>query len=85
MKYNPRLKALTVTPAEMDYTYTLIMSALNSLRKSAGLPETPYEREAGKMTDVDHAAAAILDLGNNLGMEFEVTPRDHNKLDVSGY
>lgn len=82
MKYNPKLKALVVTTGEMDQTYFLIMYALKQMRLSAGLPLEKYEREGG-LTEHDHAAIAIVELGANLGIDFDVTPHNHNKLDLS--
>jgi hypothetical protein len=82
MKYNPRLKALVISPAEMDQTYYLAMYALKEMRLSAGLPLTKYERE-GPLTEHDSAAIAIVELGINLGIDFEVTPHNHNKLDLT--
>lgn len=82
MKYNPRLKALVVTTQEMDRTYCLIMYALKCMRESAGLPLTPYTKD-GPLQDHDHAAIAIVELGMNLGMHFDVTPHNHNKIDLS--
>ena len=82
MKYNPRLKALVVSPSDMDQTYYLIMHALKQMRLSAGLPLEKYQRE-GSLTEHDHAAIAIVELGTNLGIDFEVTPHNHNKLDLS--
>ena len=58
---------------------------MTQLYPGRGLPLTPYEREPGQTNDIDHAASAIIDLGNNLGMEMEVTGRNHNKLDLTGY
>ena len=84
MKYNPRLKALVVTTQEMDQTYFLIMYALKNMRESAGLPLTPYVKD-GPLKDHDHAAIAIVELGINLGIDFDVTPHNHNKLDLSEY
>ena len=82
MKYNPKLKALVVTPAEMNQTYYLIMYALRQMRESAGLCLCKYERD-GCLTEHDHAAIAIVELGINLGIDFDVTPHNHNKLDLS--
>jgi len=82
MKYNPRLKALVVTTGEMDQTFYLIMYSLKAMRESAGLPLTKYERD-GVLNDHDHAAIAIIELGINLGIDFDVTPHNHNKLDLS--
>ncbi len=82
MKYNPKLKALVVTPAEMDQTYYLIMYALRKMRESAGLSLGKYKRD-GCLTEHDHAAIAIVELGINLGIDFDVTPHNHNKLDLS--
>ncbi len=82
MKYNPRLKALVVTTGEMDQTYYLIMYALKQMRECAGLPLEKYEREGG-LTEHDHAAISIVELGVNLGIDFEVTPHSHNKLDLT--
>lgn len=82
MKYNPRLKALVVTPSEMDQTYYLIMFALKQMRESAGLPLAAYKRD-GCLTEHDHAAIAIIELGTNLGIDFDVTPHNHNKLDLT--
>ncbi len=84
MKYNPRLKALIVTTGQMDQTYFLIMYALKNMRKSAGLPLGKYELE-GPLTEHDHAAIAIVELGINLGIDFDVTPHNHNKLDLTEF
>lgn len=81
MKYNPRLKALVISTKEMDQTFYLIMYALKNMRKSAGLPLDKYDRE-GPLTDHDHAAIAIVELGINMGIDFEVTPHNHNKIDL---
>lgn len=83
MKYNPRLKALVVSPEDMNQTYFLIMYALKSLRENEELPLTKYKRE-GSLTSHDFAAIAIVELGMNLGLDFDIkTPHDHNKLDLS--
>lgn len=82
MKYNPRLKALVVTTGEIEQTYYLIMYALKQMRESAGLPLEKYERD-GCLTEHDHAAIAIVELGINLGIDFDVTPHNHNKLDLT--
>lgn len=82
MKYNPRLKALVVTPGEMDHTYHLIMYALKNMRESAGLPLGKYESD-GPLTSHDFAAISIVELGINLGIDFDVTPHNHNKLDLT--
>lgn len=82
MKYNPRLKAMVVTTGEMDQTYYLIMYALKHMRESAGLPFEKYERD-GCLTEHDHAAIAIVELGINLGIDFDVEPHNHNKLDLT--
>ena len=83
MKYNPKLKALVVTTSEMDQTYDLIMFALKKMRESAGLPLERYGREGRLLTDHDHAAISIMALGMSLGIDFDVTPQNHNKLDLS--
>lgn len=83
MKYNPRLKALVVSTKEMDQTYFLIMYALKQMRLQAGLPLTKFERD-GPLTEHDHAAIAIVELGINLGIDFDVTPHNHNKIDLTG-
>jgi hypothetical protein len=82
VKYNPRLKALVVTPGEMNQTYYLIMYALKQMRESAGLPLDKYDRD-GCLTEHDHAAIAIVELGINLGIDFDVTPHSHNRLDLT--
>lgn len=82
MKYNPRLKAMVVTTGELDQIYYLIMYALKQMRESAGLPLEKYERN-GCLTEHDHAAIAIVELGINLGIDFDVTPHNHNKLDLT--
>ena len=82
MKYNPRLKALVVSTGELDHTYFLINHALKCLRESAGLPLSKYRRE-GPLTPHDHAAMALIELGMNLGIDFDVTPHNHNRIDLS--
>lgn len=82
MKYNPRLKALVIPVADVDRTYFLIMYALKQMREAAGIPLAKYERE-GPLTAHDLAAIAILELGTNLGIDFDVTPHNHNKIDLS--
>lgn len=82
MKYNPRLKALVVSPSDMDRTYYLIMFALKQMRLSAGLPLEKYKRE-GALSEHDYAAMALVELGTNLGIDFDVTPPNHNKLDLT--
>jgi len=81
MKYNPKLKALVISTEEMDQTYFLIMYALKQMRLSAGLTLDKYESE-GCLTEHDHAAIAIIELGIKLGLTFDVTPHNHNKLDM---
>lgn len=82
MKYNPKLKALVISTTDLDRTYFLIMYALKHMRLSAGLPLEKYERESC-LTEHDHAAIAIMELGTDLGIQFDVTPHNHNKLDLS--
>ena len=82
MQYNPRLKKLVISPSDLDQTYYLIMYALKSMRESAGLPLSKYER-SGPLSEHDSAAIAIVELGINLGIDFDVTPHNHNKIDLT--
>lgn len=83
MRYSPKLKALIVSTKELDKTYYLIMFALKQMRLSAGLPLAKFER-GGPLTEHDHAAIAIIELGMDLGIDFDVTPHQHNDLDLTG-
>lgn len=82
MKYNPKKKALMVPVADAEQVHFLLTYALRNLRKLADLPLTPYQT-GGPLTPHDSAAIAIIEMAERLGLDFEVTPHNHNKLDLS--
>lgn len=82
MRYNPRLKKLVISPSDLDQAYFLIMYALKSMRQSAKLPLEKHEKSR-RLTAHDSAAMAIIEVGMNIGIDFEVTPQNHNKLDLT--
>lgn len=82
MKYNPKLKALVIKPDDLDRAYYLIMYSLKKMREGAGLPLSRYEKD-GPLEAHDFAAIALMEAGECIGIDFEVTPHNHNKLDLT--
>lgn len=81
MKYDPKLNRLVHCTGDLQNVYNLLMYSLKHLRESAGLPLDKYERE-GPLTSHDHAAIAIVEAINELGVHLEITPHQHNQLDL---
>jgi len=52
------------------------------MRLSAGLPLEKYVRD-GRLNEHDHASIAIMEVGEKIGIDFDVTPHNHNKLDLT--
>lgn len=84
MKYNPKKKALMVPLADAEHVHFLMLHTLKKLRQLAELPLTPFEK-SGLLNNHDHAAIAVVEMAERLGLDFEVTPHNHNKLDLSDF
>lgn len=82
MKYNPKKKSIIIPIGDVESVSYSILHALKKMRVIAGLPLTPFEK-SGALTDHDHAAIAILDVAVALGLDLEVTPHNHSRLDLS--
>lgn len=81
MKYCPVKDKLMINTSEAQYAYFLLRMALKNLRKVAGLPLDKYQK-TGFLTEHDSAAIAIIEAGNSIGIDFGVTPHNHNNLDL---
>lgn len=81
MKYDPKLDMLLISTTEAQNAYFLILYTLKHMRLSAGLPLDKYDR-SGMMSDHDHAAVALLEVAETLGINVGVSRHDHNRLDL---
>jgi hypothetical protein len=81
MNYCPQKDKLMISTNDAQSACFLLRHALKKLRLCAGLPLDKYET-SGFLTEHDHAAIAIIEAANKLGIDFGVTPHNHNKLDL---
>lgn len=80
MKYCPVKDNLQISTDDAKHVYFLLRMALKKSRSAAGMPLEPYTR-SGFLKEHDLAAIAIIEAAATLGIDFGVTPHDHNKLD----
>lgn len=81
MNYCPVKDKLMISTSDAQSAFYLFKHALKKLRLLAELPLDRYE-SSGLLTNHDHAAIAIIEAASKLGIDFGVTPHDHNLLDL---
>lgn len=81
MNYCPEKDKLMISTDDAKQAFYLLKYALRHLREVAELPLDKYE-STGRLTNHDHAAIGIIEAANKLGIDFGVTPHNHNQLDL---
>lgn len=81
MNYCPQKDKLMISTEDAKSAFFLLNYALKKMRLMAELPLDKYESQS-LLTNHDHAAIAIIEAANKLGIDFGVTPHNHNLLDL---
>ena len=80
MKYHAPTNQFTVSPQDLEFAASAAKYAIQQIRKTAGLPTTPYKHE-GAMGSAQFAEKSVLDFAEAIGIDMGA--KWHGQLDVS--